>query len=362
MFTAHLTDGVTADRRTVSVVVTPSHLQVLDEAGLTVDTWTLAEAYLLEEVYRGQPVRVGHRQRGEQCLTLADHAILERLSKGNRRLSAHGRTRFHVGHRAVFWMTMLVGVVVGLVLGLPYLAEPVARLVPIELEQAWGSQVAEMFGGGEEGACRAPNGEAALQKLVGRLAAVTETEYSFQVAIVRSDDVNAFAAPGGYIVIFDQLVQEADDPAEVAGVLAHEMAHVIERHPTEGVVRALGLQMIVGLLIGDVSSLAAVIGDVSEALVSRSYSRADEAEADRIAAEMLNRAGMRSTGLISFFERLDREADDPAPAWQNYLSTHPSHQERIAKLRPLVRDGEPPLDADQWAALRGICEEPEGSI
>src|SRR5690606_26348291 len=107
----------------------------------------------------------------------------------------------------------------------------------------------------------------------------------FTVSVADDPQVNAFAAPGGRIVLLEGLLREAESPDEIAGVLAHEIGHVTERHPTAAALRLLGIQALLTGIFGD-GSLASAAAGAGGLLVALSYSRDDERTADRLAAEL----------------------------------------------------------------------------
>jgi Zn-dependent protease with chaperone function len=191
-------------------------------------------------------------------------------------------------------------------------------------------------------------GRQALQDLATRLAASRGHEGTIRVDILDWAEVNAFAVPGDRIVILQGLIRKAD-PDELAGVLAHEVGHVVERHAHESVVRGLGVQALLQFVTGG-AGLDAVA--VAAAVVELSYSRAAEEEADRRAVEMLRSQGMRTAGLKRFFTRLQKlEGELGALKW---ISTHPASAERASAIPDEPGGGESFTKA-QWLAIRSAC-------
>lgn len=145
---------------------------------------------------------------------------------------------------------------------------------------------------------------------------------------------NAFALPSGDIVIFDQLIRLAENDDEVAGVVAHELGHVAYRHGLRQLIQSSVVSFVVGIYLGDVSSVAASLG----ALVLESrYSREFEFEADAYGARMMLAAGRGTEPLAAMLERMEKAHDAKgraAPGWGS-LSTHPETAERIARLRAM---------------------------
>lgn len=245
--------------------------------------------------------------------------------------------------------TALAILLLGLIVLLPFLSGFVAPFVPNSVQEPIGEA---MIDSAAEQApfCNDPEGVAALQSLVDRIATAADDDRTYKVYVSSADVLNAFAAPGGYVVIYKPIIAKAESSDEVAGVLAHEMGHVIEDHPAKAVVEAAGYG-ILGMLTWGGGDKAAI----ARTLLTSHYSRADELEADEIGVTTLNRAGIDSRGLISFFDKLKAAGGD-MPGALEFLSTHPSGDRRADELEGLIQEGEPALSEAQWKALQGICE------
>jgi predicted Zn-dependent protease len=161
------------------------------------------------------------------------------------------------------------------------------------------------------------------------------------------------------VVFFKGLVEQAESADEVAGVLAHEIGHVVNRHPIEGLVRGLGISLIVESLIGDGADLLGLAADAGAMLIKNSYGREDEAAADAAALEILAAAGLRADGLARFFERLAAlEGGTGRPGVAAYFSSHPQTAERQATAAARAgAGGRAALSPAQWQALQAICED-----
>ena len=152
--------------------------------------------------------------------------------------------------------------------------------------------------------------------------------------------VNAFATPGGQIIMTRGLVQKAGSPDEVAGVLAHEIGHTIELHPEAGLVRAMGLSAAAQLVFAGTHGTATNIGLL---LTQLRYTRVAEREADGHAVRILKQAGISAKGFGDFFERLEPKLANPAAKTGR-------RQERREKKKSLsVRAFSPPRSC---AAIR----------
>ncbi len=241
-------------------------------------------------------------------------------------------------------ITLLVGFV-----SFPLLSGFAAPFVPNSVQLPIGAQMIESTAA-EAPLCTGEEGRAALESLATKLAAASDSDARFRIYVADADVLNAFAAPGGYIVLYRAIIDNAQGPAEVAGVLAHEMGHVVEDHPAKGVVEAAGYG-IFGLLVpgggADTAGLA-------KTLLTSAHSRGDELEADLVGVEMLNETGIDSRGLVSFFKTLD-EQGSTIPGALEFVSTHPTGATRTAKLEEHMKEGKPALTEAEWEALKSIC-------
>lgn len=154
--------------------------------------------------------------------------------------------------------------------------------------------------------------------------------YRFDVHIAVDDTPNAYAAPGGIVVVHTGLFTAAVGPEEIAGVLGHEIAHVIRRHGLRGAVRKLGITAAVGVILDGGASLAIAAGQLG----SLSHSRGMESEADRIGVELLHNAGLDPTAVGRFVARLSAERTVNPPT---FLSTHPGGMERLKQVSEWVK-------------------------
>ncbi len=228
-----------------------------------------------------------------------------------------------------------------------WVASYAARNLPVEAEISWGQAILKTQLAGKNVVKGGPAFEAA-QAIMGRLkAALPEpAPYPLSLNVIEDDAVNAFALPGGNMVLMTGLMREARSPEEVAGVLAHEIQHVLKRHVVKRLVQSLGWRVWVSVLVGgsDLAELAFGAGS----LLELSYGRAQETEADLEGARLLAAAELPVRPLADFFERLDEKSDTEAlPA---FLSTHPLSQKRALRLRELAAE----LDSGRIRKLRAI--------
>ncbi|MEZ5843745.1 MAG: M48 family metallopeptidase [Hyphomicrobiaceae bacterium] len=365
---ARYADGKTAGSTMATVTLT--------ERGIAIDTgswepliWpygALETAVPLSQS-RSHDALVTYRHQPGATLFLEDQQLIAGLI----------RQAGHLSTSAQRWRwarPVIVGVVIAsAIAGVVSLSDlrpaaTIAGWIPQQTRETLGRQVVASMTAKYK-RCVTRDGTAALERLVDRLkrgAAGT----TFDVRVVNWGLVNAFAAPGGQIVVTRGLISKAGGPDEVAAVIAHEMGHGIKLHPESGIVRSLGLSALIELMMGGGGGTLSNIGILMAEL---SYSREAEREADAVAVDLLRASAIPAQGLASFFERIEElkaerkmrdEAAGKDRGWGRsleILSTHPLTEERIAAARRVAPyPATPALDESDWQALRSICSALEG--
>jgi predicted Zn-dependent protease len=175
-----------------------------------------------------------------------------------------------------------------------------------------------------------------------QLAAIADPRgIRYHFYVVNSDVVNAFALPGGYVYVNRGLIERTDNLSELAGVLAHEIGHVAERHSIEQLQRAqnanLGLSVLYGVLLGRNPSGVEQAGiQVGGSAVFAGYGRDAEREADAVGVTYMVRAGYNPNGMASFFEELLSIQQRQPSRVEQWFSTHPTTQERVNNTRAII--------------------------
>jgi len=210
-------------------------------------------------------------------------------------------------------------------------ARAAIRNLPMAIDEQIGAAVFESIDLGGP-ALDDPVVVGAIQTMVDRLAPhAARQDVEFTVHVVDSPVTNAFALPGGTIVVYTGLIAAADDADQVAGVLGHEMAHVTMRHGLERVAQAAGLGTAIHLLLGDAQGMIATSAELFQLASINSYSRAQEDAADSEGVRMLHAAQIDPAALARFFDRLREEHGD-VPGVMSWMSTHPAHQDRVDRI------------------------------
>lgn len=265
---------------------------------------------------------------------VADPALRERIRSATRRKSSVA-SRFVMA--AVVVLALMIGSVALLYSQKSRFARMAASHVPASVEEQFGDAMFKSLQPGMKITTDA-RWKAQLEPVMARLVpAATNSGYKFRFHVAEADDLNAFAVPGGHIVVHTGLLKAVKRPEELAGVLAHEMAHVSQRHSLRNVIEALGLTLVMRLLFGDASGLVALASEGSETLLRQKFSRDTEREADETGWDLLVSANIDPRGMIDFFRTMRSELEkNPATAAADgrlsFLSTHPATAERIERL------------------------------
>lgn len=245
--------------------------------------------------------------------------------------------------RAAAAFTVIAGLLVWVVLETPGWVAP---LIPHAWENRMGDAMVGDFGGRF---CHTPAGDAALHALVARIDPSGEAR---DVALANIPMENAVTLPGGRIILFDGLIQKAGSADEIAGVLGHELGHVRNRDTMTGLVRQLGLSVVLGGFSGNV-------GGYMNGVLALSYGRKAESAADGVAINQLRAAAISPGATAGFFARMGGKGDAGQGAQaMTWLSSHPLSADRRKRFEKAVQKGvryRPALDPVQWRALRASC-------
>jgi predicted Zn-dependent protease len=252
--------------------------------------------------------------------------------------------------RSLGWLLLAIFVLLPVILIGVFLwhadriAGAIAEQIPISHEISLGQQA---FEGMRSSLTLIESGPAydAVTTLGRRLAQGSKYPYQFHLA--RDESINAFAMPGGIIVVHTGLIAATQRPEQLAGVMAHEIQHIEQRHSLRGAFKELGLRGLWALVTGDIGST--LIGQATLELTSLRFSRSDESSADAVGLAEMAEHGIDPRGMVEFFATMEKHSGAKPPA---FLSTHPADNERqeaLAKqLNALPQRTYAPLSLGHW--------------
>lgn len=362
--TARYFDGQRPTPRHVTLRRRLDMLEIVSAEGETV-IWHLSETRM-EPI--GAEIRL-HRVQEEKDSgerLIAEASAFEVAFPGIISQFGRGRAGEASAKRVIIWSAAaIVSLVFLTFVGIPLFARLAAPLVPWAWEERLGRaiepQILPFFGEGKAlKACGKPSSPShvALQAMVERLAAGADLPGPLRVDVLDTSTVNAFALPGGRIFIFRAIIDKADTPDEVAGVLAHEIGHVIHRDAMRAIINDSALSVVVGIALGDISGGFTV--GAMKSLLGSSYSRDHENQADQVSVALMRKAGADPKAINRFFRRIS-PLEGKGGSALDLLRSHPLTEDRIKAVEALAAGGQsqtkPVLSETEWKALREICRE-----
>jgi Zn-dependent protease with chaperone function len=351
-------DGKSARDRAVQLRLEQNQLRFAGED--TPETvWPINGLHPIDKPSSGQPYRLSHDGQPGARLIIRNDVFVEHLLQKSSHLKG-GYSWRDLGHVIGWTLGGLAGVAALSFAVLNFLPDRVAQIMPDNWRNRLGKQMEDQLVAGAK-QCSTKPGEAAIGKIVARLADGTADFPAISVHIYDMPIMNAFAVTGGNIVITRELINAASSADEVAGVLAHEVGHVAHLHPEAQIVRLEGLQILSSLFTG--KSSGSTMGNVAGIAALLTYSRAAERDADVFANEALIKAKIDPVGLRSFFEKvvkLEGEVKDQSQTLSvlgNLFATHPGTEDRIHDLRmmPPGENATPSMSDAEWKELKKIC-------
>ncbi len=163
-----------------------------------------------------------------------------------------------------------------------------------------------------------------------------EKSYPVKITVVNSNVTNAFAMPGGGIVVYDAILNNMNSPEQLAALLAHEYSHVELKHATRNLFRTLSGYLFLSIVFGDMSGVGGILIENAHQLRNLSYSRALETEADNSGLKVLKENKLNPKGMIDLFELLKKESDGAQV--NELISTHPDLDNRIQNVENFVQE------------------------
>ena len=367
--TAHYMDGQTARVRPVALHLNQAarvddSVLILREGDRIIERWPLLDLREQRDQAKADDLILMSVLNPDARLVVADQNLAQdiRNAAPNLRKNEVEKGTFS---KIIKWAGGAIAAVLLIVFVIvPLLADQLAVFIPAESERKLGDatikQISWFLGKMDDqpiAFCEEPKGLAALEKMATRLNAQYETDYDVSVRVLKHPIENAFAVPGGQVIFFDGLLARANSAEEVAGVLGHELGHVVNRDPTRLALRSAGTVGILGMLVGDFTGGAFVL-ILTERLIAASYAQDAESAADRFAYQVLGDAGLPTAPFGDFFERMAKLVGDDE-GLMSHLASHPNLSLRAANARAadmFGEDYEPVLSKEEWAALQAICK------
>ncbi|MBP0110226.1 M48 family metallopeptidase [Bradyrhizobium vignae] len=346
-------DGVSSRKRQVTLTLADA-LEIVEEDGAHM-RWAYADIRRADSpagVLRLASTSAPPLAR----LEIRDAALAADVTARCMRLDEHQTSRRGIAKIVGWSVAAAVSIVCVVLFGVPLAADRLAPLVPKPVERRIGDaaevQMKAIFG---HGVCEDPAGKAAFTRLVNRLRdAAGLDDDSMTAGVLPTAVPNAFALPGGKVFVLKGLLDKAESPDELAGILAHELGHLKHHDNMRGLIYNGGTSFLIGLLFGDVTGSSAVIF-ASRSLVEASYSREAEAAADTFAIEIMHALGRSPKPAAELMFRITGK--EGGSTLTTILASHPLTEDRLKRMSREDRpaSGPPLLTDKEWRALKGIC-------
>lgn len=356
-------DGITSARRDVTIELMADGVVIRGADGAALDEWPYPRMKHLsapEHIFR-----IGLRKSSNLArLEVYDQDVAHEIDLACPDIDRTGASARALQRQAVVWsFVAAVSLFFVGAYGVSAIADRIAPLVPQGIERRLGAaadtQIRAMFDDGPPGrpiecgdAPIEQAGEAAFVKLMSQLQTAAGIRTPLHAEVIRRNEANAIALPGGHIYVFKGLIDQARDVDEVAGVIAHELGHVAHRDGTRAILQASGLSLVFGMLLGDFVGGGAVV-IAAESLLKSRYSRDKEAAADDYAVKTMQAVDADARAFGGFLARIAGGSGKGS-----IFLDHPATQDRVARINAMApphKGGARLLDAAEWAALKRIC-------
>ncbi len=361
-------DGNSSRVRAVTLDVTDVDLMVTDELGSELARWPLEalrdETHPPSEVELNLSISSDHEARIIVEETDFIKALVQMCPLIRKRRKGPPGWWKPV---AAWTAAVVISVTLFFIYGLPLLSYQIASLVPYETRAKIGEEV--------EGAiirqfksrpknkseeqkdpvCKGKAGQQALEKLLAQFTALSDVDMPpVKVTVIDSKLPNAFAIPGGWVIIMSSLLDIAEDPNALAGILAHEFGHVEHKHPMSLFVTNIGIAALFSVALGDVSG-GTIIAFLGQHAAGAAYSRDYEQDADNRSISLMRELGYDIAPLIPLFEKLGEKTPDMGIL--SVFASHPDMDERVKALQEAGQTGRgKAFTKREWNAIRVMCK------
>ena len=209
---------------------------------------------------------------------------------------------------------------------LPWIAEKAAALIPVSTEVQIGESLAQVYTQGSE---KNDSATYYVKQFVQELD--LDDTYKIDAQVIESEDINAFALPGGKIFIYSAILEKMNSYKELVALMGHEVTHVVNRHALKSICRSAATGLVISGLFGDVSGITAGILAQADQFKQLNYSRELETEADNNGVNVMVQNKVQPEGMLSLLKLLKAEEIE-MPQFMKYLSTHPDTDSRISNI------------------------------
>lgn len=335
-------DGKSSQLHHGQLILQPNHWEIIlqDEGGVyNRVTWPINEIKQTEFVGNTNIFKFGDFP--QQTLECTEPALGQILKTKYPKAKLYNQT-------SSWALSASFGVIISIAIGImliafcfykyaiPPIAGVFAEKVPIEYEEKWGDSMLKNIVNpenkfGDFNYIKDDSLTALTNQFIKEID--FETDYKIKITVVKNDQINAFALPGGNVVVFDALLKKLKTKEEFIALLGHEVAHITQKHTLKNLFRSLSGYIFISLITSDINGVSAVLFENANSIYNLGYSRELETEADRYAQKTMHKNKVNPKGLLDLFLVLD-SASKVEP--YQILSTHPLTKDRISFARKFI--------------------------
>lgn len=310
-------------------------IRFTDENHEVKDVYWLAEnIFSFEEEAVGSVVKYKNKDGQTERLVIRDPELVQAIKKHFSHHRFVGGWKHHVlgntRNKIILFLSILLALILaGYFWFVPWIGERVASNISKEWEISMGEKMHQsMMSQYKIDSSRTKLINAFFKELRYDL------NYPVSITVVDSKELNAFAVPGGHIVVYRPILDRMREPEELAALLSHEVSHIELRHSLRNIFRSMARKMFLMMIVGNESGLAGFLVDNADNLKGLEYSRSLETEADNYGIGLMNSANIDPTGMLGLMEMLQKETIGKEPA--AFLSTHPVFKSRIENIKSQI--------------------------
>jgi Zn-dependent protease with chaperone function len=293
--------------------------------------WLADDIVSLEDRATDSELKYKNREGMIERLIIRDPELVKAIRKHYKYHKFAGGLSYHLlgdtrTKLFLFFGAIVAFIAAGYFFFIPWLGERIAKNVSKEWEISMGEQFYQTIITG--------------YKVDGRKTALLnefykstgfKISYPLRITVVEAKEANAFALPGGHIVVHDEILKEMQRPEELAALLSHEASHISLRHSLRNMFRSMARRVFIMLIVGNESGIATFIIDNADNLKQLEYSRSLETEADNHGMRMMAESGIEPNGMLDLMLLLQKQTKGNEPA--AFLSTHPVFTDRVQNVK-----------------------------
>ncbi len=342
MYSADYFDGKTSTPQLASVSITDNIIYIRIKTNHDVCTWDLKEVHKSEFQNKGRTILKYGKFPFEYLEFDADSGLLDEVRQSFVQTSTIDKLKYEMVHskyKAILYaiIVLIVFVITSYFVFIPFIAEKAINFVSIDNEVKFGKKMYDQYiqsGMGEMGTDSVEVNTKATKLANNFIKNIDlKTPYPVQITVVRDDVINAFAMPGGNIVIYDEMIKKMDAPSQLVALIGHEVSHINKRHSLKSMSRSLANYLFLSVIIGDISAISTIFVDNFNMIGQMSYSRSLEEEADLEGLKIMDFNKIDQDGMVRLMEILKLESEKAENTVPKFLSSHPLTEERINYIK-----------------------------